>query len=131
MQSKVKQTGLSLPVALAVLLLLFLILAKMSSADFESPPTNMTANTTPPFLLQNKYNSIPGWSFNGTVWYVTSGPKASLPGNGHAVQLGHDGKINQTFKSDRNHMNYVLTFTLAPGSKNCSNNHAAVNVPDF
>ncbi|XP_050204960.1 protein DUF642 L-GALACTONO-1,4-LACTONE-RESPONSIVE GENE 2-like [Mercurialis annua] len=116
-----------------LMLLLFLFMA-MSTAvilqnpDFESPPTNITSNNSNPLLLQNGINKIPGWSFSGMVWYVTDGPNISLPGNGHGVQLGQDGKINQTFKVDDNDYVNMLTFTLAPESKECSNNTVAVNV---
>lgn len=112
---------------------LFVVLAissadMLQNPDFESPPTNITANATSPFLLLTKANTIPGWSFNGTVWYVTSGLNVSLPGNGHAVQLGQGGMINQAFSANGNYNDYVLTFTLAPDSKDCSNNSTAVNV---
>ncbi|KAK2969293.1 hypothetical protein RJ640_030834 [Escallonia rubra] len=117
------------------MLLLFFVLKPIavSSAnilknpDFESPPTNITTNTTTPFLLLGRNNTLPGWSFSGTVQYVTSGPNISLPGNGHAVQLGPGGKINQTFK-DTGFYYYVLTFILAPASEDCYNNSTAVNV---
>ncbi|KVH97852.1 Protein of unknown function DUF642, partial [Cynara cardunculus var. scolymus] len=72
-------------------------------------------------------NVIPGWSFNGTVWYVTSGENISLPENGHGLQLGPNGTINQTFRSTGSY-DYVLTFTLAPSRENCANNFTAVNV---
>ncbi|CAL5349684.1 unnamed protein product [Camellia sinensis] len=100
----------------------------LQNPDFESPPTNITANATSPFLLLTEANTIPGWPFNGTVWYVTSGLNVSLPGNGHAVQLGQGGMINQAFSANGNYNDYVLTFTLAPDSKDCSNNSTAVNV---
>ncbi|KAI3720404.1 hypothetical protein L6452_21320 [Arctium lappa] len=100
----------------------------LQNPSFESPPTNLTTNATSQFvLLDAKTNVIPGWSFNGTVWYVTSGENISLPGNGHGLQLGPNGTINQTFKSTGSY-DYVLTFTLAPSRKNCANNSTAVNV---
>ncbi|EEF47479.1 uncharacterized protein LOC112534095 [Ricinus communis] len=113
------------------MLLLFLFVGistgdLLQNPDFESPPTNITSNTSKPILLQNGINKIPGWSFGGSVWYVTAGSNLSLPGEGHGLQLGQDGKINQTFKADSSYS--VLTFTLAPGSKECSNNTVAVNV---
>nr|DAD30581.1 TPA_asm: hypothetical protein HUJ06_009432 [Nelumbo nucifera] len=90
-------------------------------SDFEKPPSNMPANSSSdPFVLLNQNNTIPGWTFSGTVQYVTAGPNVSLPGNGHAIQLGQDGKINQTFKANGDILNYLLTFTLAPGGDNCS-----------
>ena len=80
-------------------------------------------------LLDTRTNVIPGWSFNGTVWYVTAGGNVSLPGNGHGMRLGPNGMINQTFKSDKDYAyDYVLTFTLAPSSMDCANNFTAVNV---
>nr|KAJ0185967.1 hypothetical protein LSAT_V11C900480540 [Lactuca sativa] len=99
----------------------------LENSGFESPPTNLTTNSTSQFiLLDPKTNRIPGWSFNGTVWYVTAGENVSLPGNGHGVQLGPNGMINQTFKQDGNYY-YVLTFTLAPSSPDCANS-TSVNV---
>ncbi|XP_055959832.1 protein DUF642 L-GALACTONO-1,4-LACTONE-RESPONSIVE GENE 2-like [Mercurialis annua] len=120
--------------AISMLMLLLFLFMAMSTAvilqnpDFESPPTNITLNTTNRLLLQNGINKIPGWSFSGTVWYITAGPNISLPGNGHGVQLGQDGKINQTFKVGDNDYVYVLSFTLASESKECSNNTVSVNV---
>ncbi|KAL3818690.1 hypothetical protein ACJIZ3_004595 [Penstemon smallii] len=98
----------------------------LQNPDFESPPTNVTANATSQLLLLlTRANSIPGWSFNGTIWYATSGGNLSLPGNGHAVQLGENGRINQTFKAVGDVLDYVLTFTLAAQNENCANNHTA------
>nr|XP_043623578.1 uncharacterized protein LOC122595301 [Erigeron canadensis] len=100
----------------------------LQNLGFETRPTNITANATSQFvLLDNKINVIPGWSFNGTVWYVTAGGNISLPGNGHGLQLGPNGMINQTFKSDGSY-DYVLTFTLASSGIDCANNSTAVNV---
>nr|KAJ0184850.1 hypothetical protein LSAT_V11C900480520 [Lactuca sativa] len=97
------------------------------NSSFESPPTNLTTNSTSQFiLLDPKTNRIPGWSFNDTVWYVTAGENVSLPGNGHGLQLGPNSMINQTFKQDGNY-DYVLTFTLAPSSPDCANS-TSVNV---
>ncbi|KAI3467697.1 hypothetical protein Pfo_024360 [Paulownia fortunei] len=117
-------------------LLLFFMCMTMSYAadflqnpDFENPPANVTANATSQFLLLTKENSIPGWSLNGTVWYVTSGGNLSFPGNGHAVQLGENGKINQTLRGSTDDIwDYVLSFTLAARNEDCTNNHTAVNV---
>ncbi|MFS8020455.1 hypothetical protein Hanom_Chr16g01415761 [Helianthus anomalus] len=100
----------------------------LENSGFESQPTNLTTNSTSQFvLLDTKTNVIPGWSFNGTVWYVTAGGNISLPENGHGLQLGPNGVINQTFKTDGSYY-YTLTFTLAPSSMNCANNFTAVNV---
>ncbi|KAJ0436083.1 hypothetical protein HanIR_Chr17g0900491 [Helianthus annuus] len=100
----------------------------LENSGFESQPTNLTTNSTSQFVLLNsKTNVIPGWSFNGTVWYVTAGGNISLPGNGHGLQLGPNGVINQTFKTDGSYY-YTLTFTLAPSSMNCASNFTAVNV---
>ncbi|GJX55483.1 hypothetical protein Tco_0285380, partial [Tanacetum coccineum] len=107
------------------------VTATLQNPDFESPPTNLTTNvTTSQFvLLDTRTNVIPGWSFNGTVWYVTSGGNVSLPKNGHGMRLGPNGMINQTFKSNKGYTyDYVLTFTLAPSSMGCANNFTAVNV---
>ncbi|KAL7584959.1 protein DUF642 L-GALACTONO-1,4-LACTONE-RESPONSIVE GENE 2 [Lactuca sativa] len=112
-----------------LLFLVSLVYSKVTleNSGFESPPTNLTTNSTSQFiLLDTKTNRIPGWSFNGTVWYVTAGENVSLPGNGHGVQLGPNGMINQTFKPDGNY-DYVLTFTLAPSSPDCANS-TSVNV---
>ncbi|KAJ0727284.1 hypothetical protein HanPI659440_Chr12g0480011 [Helianthus annuus] len=112
-----------------VLLGLVGFFCRLQNPSFESPPTNLTTDSTSQsVLLDTKANVIPGWSFNGTVWYVTAGAEnISLPGNGHGLQLGPTGMINQTFKTDGSY-DYVLTFTLAPSSINCANNLTAVNV---
>lgn len=90
---------------------------------------NIAENATSQFLLlDKKQNSIPGWSFNGTVWYVTPAANLSLPGNGHAIQLGENGRINQTFKGTDDYYDYILTFTLAAQNENCFDNFTAVNV---
>ncbi|KZV57714.1 hypothetical protein F511_33115, partial [Dorcoceras hygrometricum] len=101
----------------------------LRNPDFEIPPVNITENATSQFLLlHEQQNTIPGWSFNGTVWYVTPAANLSLPGNGHAIQLGENGQINQTFKGTDDYSEYILTFTLAAQSENCFNNFTAVNV---
>ncbi|KAL4192461.1 hypothetical protein AMTRI_Chr06g194370 [Amborella trichopoda] len=101
----------------------------LKNGDFESPPRNVSPTATNPYFLLTQSNPIPAWTFNGTVQYVTSGPNVSLPGDGHAIQLGLDGSINQTFIADGAYM-YVLTFTLAPGGENCSTASAlAVSTP--
>ncbi|KAK3040847.1 hypothetical protein RJ639_029191 [Escallonia herrerae] len=79
--------------------------------DFESPPTNIKTNTYTPFLLLGRNETLPGWSFSGTVQYVTSGPNISLPGNGHAVQLGLGGTINQ-YSRTRDSTNMSLPSSL-------------------
>ncbi|KAF8399950.1 hypothetical protein HHK36_015822 [Tetracentron sinense] len=66
----------------------------LQNPDFESPPLNIPSESASPFVLLNENNTIPGWTFEGTVQYVTSGPNISLPGNGHAIQLGLDGGDN-------------------------------------
>ncbi|XVF57784.1 hypothetical protein PTKIN_Ptkin07bG0009900 [Pterospermum kingtungense] len=119
--------------------LFFFFLVGFVSADylqnpsFESPPNNLTGNSTSaPFVLLNENNTIPGWTFQGTVEYVTAGQTIALPdNNGHGILLGQDGKLNQTFKADAEFMNYILTFTLAPGGQNCSANASVeVSGPD-
>ncbi|KAJ9563976.1 hypothetical protein OSB04_009136, partial [Centaurea solstitialis] len=115
-------------VALSVVLTYVVEIVILQNPSFESPPTNLTTNATSQFALLNaKTNVIPGWSFNGAVWHVTSGENISLPENGHALQLGPNGTINQTFKSTGNY-DYVLTFTLASSGKNCANNSTVVYV---
>ncbi|XP_073130917.1 BIIDXI-like protein At5g11420 [Henckelia pumila] len=102
----------------------------LQNPDFEIPPSNITENSTSQFLLLHQdQNPIPGWSFNGTVWYVTPAANLSLPGNGHAIQLGENGQINQTFKGvDDYYSDYILTFTLAAPNEGCLQNSTAVNV---
>ncbi|XP_044466918.1 uncharacterized protein LOC123196843 isoform X2 [Mangifera indica] len=103
----------------------------LQNPDFESPPSNLSANYSTPYVLLNEDNTIPGWSFEGTVQYVTASQEVKLPDNGHAIQLGQDGKINQTFIATGDNMNYLLTFILAPGGQNCSvNADLAVSAPD-
>ncbi|OMO85346.1 hypothetical protein CCACVL1_10239 [Corchorus capsularis] len=111
-----------------IFFLLFFFLVGFASAgnlqnpDFESPPKNVSSDSSNPFVTLNENNTIPGWTFQGTVSYVTASPNISLPDNGHAIQLGEDGKINQTFNAGADFMNYILTFTLIPGGQNCSAN---------
>ncbi|KAF3435234.1 hypothetical protein FNV43_RR22321 [Rhamnella rubrinervis] len=55
----------------------------------------------------------------------------ALPDNGHAIQLGEDGKINQTFIANTDYMYCFLTFTVVPGDQNCSDNaDIVVAAPD-
>ncbi|GFP96417.1 hypothetical protein PHJA_001785800 [Phtheirospermum japonicum] len=104
----------------------------LQNGDFE----NETANTgTSQFLLLNITSSniiIPGWSFSGTVYYVTSGNNLSFPANGgHAIQLAGNGSINQTFRGTDDVLEYVLSFNLAVLNEGCAVNYnhtAAVNV---
>ncbi|KAH6797765.1 hypothetical protein C2S52_022319 [Perilla frutescens var. hirtella] len=111
------------------LLLLFIYITISSYAadfvqnpDFEIPPANLTtANATA------GANSIPGWSVNGTVWYV---PLTSSSGGGHAVQLGPNGKISQTIKATGGDdvLHYILSFTVAAQNQDCANNLTALNL---
>lgn len=103
----------------------------LQNPDFESPPTNLSANATS-FVLLKENNSIPGWTFEGTVLYVKASQNISLPENGHAIQLGQDGKINQTFTANGDIVTYLLTFTLALGGPvNCTANASlAISAPD-
>ncbi|WOL02482.1 hypothetical protein Cni_G11201 [Canna indica] len=91
--------------------------ALLQNGGFESPPSNIKLNSSNPL---SKNNTMPGWSFNGTVYYVSAGPNLSLPDNGHAVQLGVNGTISQTFKLTSMASQYILMFSLAPISKNCT-----------
>lgn len=103
----------------------------LQNSDFESPPKNLTRNSNVLFVLLNENNTIPGWQFQGTVQYVTAGPTMALPDNGHAIKLGQDAKINQAFQANCDYMEYILTFTLAPGGQNCSANaNIIVSGPD-
>ncbi|KAK7846661.1 BIIDXI-like protein At5g11420 [Quercus suber] len=117
-----------------LLSLFFLGLASadlLQNPDFESPPSNLTGNSTSSVVPLSQNNTIPGWTFEGTVNYVKASQNISLPGNGHGIQLGQDGKINQTFTANGNIINYLLTFTLAPGGQNCSANaDIVVSAPD-
>ncbi|KAF8118081.1 hypothetical protein N665_0006s0081 [Sinapis alba] len=92
----------------------------LENPDFESPPLNLSRNpnaSSSAFVLLDQNTTLPGWTFQGTVQYVTS---LELPDSGHAVQLGEDGKINQTFIAKGDDLNYILTFTLIPEGQNCS-----------
>ncbi|GLU02259.1 hypothetical protein SLE2022_195140 [Rubroshorea leprosula] len=107
------------PKLFSVLLLFFGFASAdyLKNPDFETPPTDLPAGSS---LQLNQNNKIPGWSFEGTVLYVTASEDIALPDNGHAIQLGPDGKINQTFFASDDEMEYLLTFTLAAGGRNCS-----------
>lgn len=114
----------------------------LQNPDFESPPTNLPPeNSTAEFIPLNQTTAtLPGWSFEGTVLYVKAGRTVLLPSNGsHAVQLGPDGKINQTFTtggaSDGTSTN-LLTITLVysavgGGGGNCTASATTVvSAPD-
>ncbi|MCL7030506.1 hypothetical protein MKW94_017221 [Papaver nudicaule] len=108
----------------------------LQNPGFESPPTNIPKNSTNTFAsLNSTINSIPGWSYEGTVKYVTSstGPDDKKGGGGgqHAIYLGQNGKINQTFEANEESNHYLLTFNLQPAQSNCSNpTSVIVSVPD-
>ncbi|CAA0825668.1 Protein of unknown function- DUF642 [Striga hermonthica] len=96
----------------------------LHNPDFE----NITANGTSQFLLLNRTNTIPGWSFSGAVYYVSSGNNLSFNG-GHAIQLGENGTINQTISGTNDVLDYVLSFNLAAVNEDCAqDNRTAVNV---
>ncbi|CAH2072787.1 unnamed protein product [Thlaspi arvense] len=103
----------------------------LENPDFEAPPLNLSKNSNASsnaFVLLDQNSTLPGWTFQGTVQYVTS---LELPDAGHAVQLGEDGKINQTFIAKGDDLNYILTFALIPGGQNCSTSAGlSVSGPD-
>ncbi|PON95370.1 hypothetical protein TorRG33x02_088920 [Trema orientale] len=121
-----------------VLVLLPLLVLALASADllqnpdFESPPSNLPKDSKSPFVLLDQNNTIPGWTFEGAVLYVTAGETISLPSNGHAVLLGEDGRINQTFVANAEYLPYVLTFTISPGQNHdcLANADIVVSAPD-
>ncbi|MCL7044267.1 hypothetical protein MKW94_023989 [Papaver nudicaule] len=108
----------------ARLLLLQLLIASAFAAglrnpDFEIPPTNMPKNSTNASIpLNSTINTIPGWSYQGTVKYVISSGQG-----GNAIYLGQNGKINQTFKAmqefDQNY-DFILSLNLKPAQPNCT-----------
>ncbi|GAA0151000.1 hypothetical protein LIER_09816 [Lithospermum erythrorhizon] len=103
----------------------------LQNPDFELPPANLAENLTSTFVTLQENNTIPGWSFEGLVQYVISGKDVQLPGNGHAILLGEDGKINQTFKADSNNQRFLLTFTMSLGGQSCvANASLIVSAPD-
>jgi hypothetical protein len=76
-------------------------------------------------MVLSQDNEVPGWTFEGTVQYVTYvtvSQDTSLLENGHAIQLCQDGKIKQTFIVNGGVTDYVLTFAVTPGGWNCSHN---------
>jgi hypothetical protein len=73
-------------------------------------------------MVLSQDNEVPGWTFEGTVQYVTVSQDTSLLENGHAIQLCQDGKIKQTFIVNGGVTDYVLTFAVTPGGWNCSHN---------
>ncbi|KAI3924040.1 hypothetical protein MKW92_053008 [Papaver armeniacum] len=122
-------------VGIARLLLLQLLIASAFAADlqnpdFEKPPTNIPKNSTNQFIpLNSIINTLPGWSYQGTVQYVISSGQG-----GNAIYLGQDGKINQTFKAigefDLNY-DYLLTFNLKPAQPNCTSpTSVTISVPN-
>ncbi|XP_022928227.1 uncharacterized protein LOC111435121 [Cucurbita moschata] len=119
------------------LLLLLLLSAGVTSrellknSDFESPPSNLPENSNKTSVKLNENSTIPGWTFQGTGEYITVSQNISLPEKGHAILLGEDGRINQTFIADVDFLNYLLTFALAPGGQNCSSTAPLlVSAPD-
>ncbi|KAL1206041.1 BIIDXI-like protein [Cardamine amara subsp. amara] len=100
----------------------------LENPDFESPPLNLPKNLNASSVSLDQNSTLPGWTFQGTVLYVTS---LELPDTGHAVQLGEDGKINQTFIAKGDDLNYILTFALIRGGQNCSSSAGlSVSGPD-
>ncbi|MCL7033429.1 hypothetical protein MKW94_006203 [Papaver nudicaule] len=119
----------------ARLLLLQLLIATAFAAglrnpDFEIPPTNMPKNSTNASIpLNSTINTIPGWSYQGTVKYVISSGQG-----GNAIYLGQNGKINQTFKAmqefDQNY-DFILSLNLKPAQPNCTSpTSVAVSLPN-
>lgn len=103
----------------------------MKNSDFESPPSNLPENSNKTSVKLNENSTIPGWTFQGTGEYITVSENISLPEKGHAILLGEDGRINQTFIADVDFLNYLLTFALAPGGQNCSSTAPLlVSAPD-
>lgn len=99
----------------------------LQNPDFELPPANLPDNSTSALITLQENNTIPGWSFEGLVQYVTAGKDL----NRHAILLGADGKINQTFTAGSNTQRYLLTFTLSLGGQSCAANVSlVVSVPD-
>ncbi|KAI3848316.1 hypothetical protein MKW92_015037 [Papaver armeniacum] len=98
----------------------FATAAYLQNPDFETPPTNIPKNSTNPFILLNStINTLPGWSYQGTVQYVISSSR-----EGNAIYLGQNGMINQTFNAVEEHdqtYDYLLTFSLKPAQPNCTN----------
>lgn len=55
---------------------------------FEALPSSVPKNAASPLVdLSQNNNTIPGWSFEGTVLYVTASETIQLPDNGHVVQF--------------------------------------------
>ncbi|XP_042007910.1 uncharacterized protein LOC121756424 [Salvia splendens] len=101
----------------------------LQNSDFELPPTDW--NETSSAFFQLNGSSIPGWTHDGAVQYVTAGGELSLPRNGHAILLQEDGKINQAFVANGEEMQYLLTFTLGRRAQNCTANASlVVSAPD-
>ncbi|RZC92096.1 hypothetical protein C5167_027987 [Papaver somniferum] len=101
---------------IARLLLLQLLIASAFAADLENPdsekpPTNIPKNSTNQFIpLNSTINSLPGWSYQGTVQYIISSGQ-----EGNSIYLGQNGKISQTFKAVEEHdqnYDYLLTINL-------------------
>ncbi|KAL8049215.1 hypothetical protein ABFX02_06G007000 [Erythranthe guttata] len=123
---------MKLPAILTLCILLATVSAEiLLNADFELPPSNWKADSTSPLFPLNENSTIPGWTVEGEVMYATAGADLSLPQNGHAILLGQDGKINQTFTAKGAQMHYLLTFTLARRNQSCSSNAGlVVSAPD-
>ncbi|KZV20259.1 hypothetical protein F511_25528 [Dorcoceras hygrometricum] len=104
----------------------------LQNPDFELPPSSWKENyTSPLFPLDANSSTIPGWTFEGAVDYATVGADLSLPLKGHAILLGQDGKINQSFTAKGDRVKYLLTFTLAIVGQNCKSNASlVVSAPD-
>jgi len=97
----------------------------LENPDFESPPLNLPTNSNASSVSLDQNSTLPGWTFQGTVLYV------ELPDTGHVVQLGEDGKINQTFIAKGDELNYILTFALIHAGQNCTSSAGlSVSGPD-
>ncbi|XP_073159305.1 protein DUF642 L-GALACTONO-1,4-LACTONE-RESPONSIVE GENE 2 isoform X2 [Henckelia pumila] len=103
----------------------------LQNPDFELPPSNWKEDPTSPLFPLDANNTIPGWTFEGAVEYATVGADLSPPRKGHAILLGQDGKINQTFTAKGDTLQYLLTFTLTIVGQNCKSNASlVVSAPD-
>ncbi|KAG9130187.1 hypothetical protein Leryth_004192 [Lithospermum erythrorhizon] len=69
----------------------------LQNPDFELPPANLAENLTSTFVTLQENNTmrmvIRDWS---VLCHIRE--RCAAAGNGHAILLSEDGKINQTFK---------------------------------
>ncbi|KAH9317469.1 hypothetical protein KI387_019238, partial [Taxus chinensis] len=103
---------------------------RTENGDFEAPPGKIRVNESNQRAVLFPSNTLSGWEFGGVVEYVKGGGNISLADNGHGIQLGEDGWISQSFRSEPDSL-YLLTFTFTAAETDCwwSPSYLILSVP--